>query len=211
MKFLAVLGVLLVVSIPAAAGVVTFTSSSAFQASTSITNAEDFEGFTQGFLTNPFTTHGIRFEQLPGGHPNVIPYISNAGNLGNAFEPTSKTLDGNGDENFLIQLASGASFTAIGFDVVTNQDGAPVVSLYDVSSALIGSYTLTQAPNTLGFFGATSTTPIGSVTFIVDRGWQENTALDNIAIGTATPEPASGAIFAAALAVLAGLRRRSCS
>lgn len=208
MNFLAVFGALVLVSIPATAGVVTFTSSSAFQAAASITNTEDFESFDQGYLSNPFTTHGIRFEQLPGGHPNVVPYISDPGNLLNSFEPTTKTLDADGDENFLIQLASGASFTAIGFNVVTNQFGAPVVSLYDTGNVLIGSYTLTQDPNTFGFFGATSTTPIGSVTFIVDRGWVENTALDNVQIGAATPEPATGAVFVAGLALAAGLLRR---
>lgn len=208
MKFLAVFGALVVVATHASAGVVTFTSSSAFQAAASITNSEDFESFDQGFLGNPFTTHGITFTQLAGGHPNIIPYVSNPGNLGNPFEPTTKTLDANGDENFLIQLASGASFTAIGFNVVTNQFGAPVVSLFDTGNVLIGSYTLTQAPNTFGFFGATSTTPIGSVTFIVDRGWVENTALDNVQIGAATPEPATGAVFVAGLALAAGLLRR---
>lgn len=198
----------MVVSIPASAGVVTFTSSSAFQAATSITNTEDFEGFDQGFLGNPFTTHGITFTQLPGGHPNVVPYISDPGNLGNPFEPTTKTLDGNGDENFLIQLTSGGSFTAIGFDVVTNQFGAPVVSLFDTGNFLIGSYTLTQDPNTLGFFGATSTTPIGSVTFIVDRGWIQNTALDNVQIGSSAPEPAAFGSLVLGLVGLVALRRR---
>lgn len=210
MNFITFLGALLVTSIPAVAGVLTFTSSSAFHAASSITNLETFEGFSQGYLDNPFTTNGITFTQLAGGHPNIIPYISDPGNVGNAFEPPTKTLDANGDENFRIQLASASTFTAFGLDVLTNQFGAPVVSLYDASSALIASFALTQTPNTLGFFGAISTTPIASVTFIVDRGWIENTALDNVAIGAAsdTPEPAAFGSVALGLALLALRRRR---
>lgn len=208
MKFLSIFGALVLASIPATAGVVTFTSSSAFQMAASITNTEDFESFTEGIQSNPFTTNGIRFEQLPGGYFNFAPYISDPGNLENFFNTTSKTLDGNGDENYRIQLASGGSFSAIGFNVITNQFAAPVVSLYDTDNVLIGSYTLAQDPNTYGFFGATSTTPIGSVTFIVDQGWVEDTGLDNVQIAATTPEPATGAIFVAGLTLVAGLLRR---
>lgn len=215
MNFRAILGAVTFATFAAtaaSAGVVTFTSLSAFQAVSTISNTEDFESFDQGYLSNPFTTHGIKFTQLAGGHPNVIPYISNPGNLGNPYEPTTKTLDGNGDENFLIQLADNSTFTAFGFNVVTNVFGAPVVSLFDSGNSLIGSYTLTQDPNTFGFFGITSTIPIASVTFIVDRGWVQNTALDNIQIGAAgteTPEPAMGATAGLALVALAGMARRS--
>ncbi len=210
MRFFAVFGALVLGVIPASAGVVTFTSSAAFQAAGSISNSEDFESFEQGFLGNPFTTHGILFTQLPGGHPNMVPYVSDPGNLGNPIEPTSKTLDANGDENFQIQLASGATFTAFGFDIYTNQFSAPVVSLYDASNDLIGSYTLEQGPNTLGFFGATSTTPISSVTFIVDRGWIQNTALDNVQLGQSaeTPEPSVFGMATLGLVGLLAYRRR---
>jgi len=36
----------------------------------------------------------------------------------------------------------------------------------------------------------------------------ENTALDNVQIGAATPEPATGAVVIAGLALAAGLLRR---
>lgn len=64
-----------------------------------------------------------------------------------------------------------------------------------------------------GFVGLTSTDAIGWAVMIVDRAWVENTALDNVSIGTlasAAPEPASRVLLAAGFGGLGlAMRRRS--
>ena len=193
---------------PAAALVTTYVTSGAFAAASSQTAFTDFENETPGYTANPLVSSGIRFTQLPGGHPNIIPYIAPAGGAGTIPEAQSNVLEANGDENFRIELASNASFNAIGFNLYTNAYAAPVISLYTPGGTLIGSYAVPQAPHTLGYFGLTSTTAIGWAVMIVDRGWVENTAIDNVSIG-GVPEPASWAMLIAGFGLTgAAMRRR---
>jgi hypothetical protein len=193
---------------PAAALVTTHVTSAAFAAASTTIAFADFENETAGYTANPLVSGGIRFTQLPGGHPNIIPYIAPPGGAGTNPEAQSNVLEANGDENFRIELASNASFNAIGFNLYTNAYDAPVVSLYTPGGALIGSYTVPQAPHTLGYFGLTSTTAIGWAVMIVDRGWVENTAIDNVSIGS-VPEPASWAMLIAGFGLTgAAMRRR---
>jgi hypothetical protein len=193
---------------PAAALVTTYVTSGAFDAASSQTAFADFESEAWGYTANPLVSSGIRFTQLAGGHPNIIPYIAPAGGAATVPEAQSQVLEANGDENFRIELASNASFNAIGFDLYTNAFAAPVISLYTPGGALIGSYTVPQASDTLGYFGLTSTTAIGWAVMIVDRGWVQNTAIDNVSIGS-VPEPASWAMLIAGFGLTgAAMRRR---
>jgi hypothetical protein len=206
----AMTAVTLFTTAPAAALVTTYVTSGAFAAASSQTAFADFESEAWGYTANPLVSSGIRFTQLPGGHPNIVPYIAPAGGAGTIPEAQSQVLEANGDENFRIELASNASFNAIGFNLYTNAYDAPVISLYTPGGTLIGSYAVPQAPHTFGYFGLTSTASIGWAVMIVDRGWVENTAIDNVSIG-GVPEPASWAMLIAGMGGvgLAMRRRRS--
>jgi hypothetical protein len=196
---------------PTLAAVRSYVAPGLFDAASDQSAFTSFEQDVAGYQANPFVSSGIRFTQLPGGHPNVVPYIAPAGGAGTVPEALSQVLEGNGDENFRIELATGASFNAIGFALYTNAYNAPVLSLFAPGGALIGNYTVPQAPHQLGFFGLTSTAAIGSAVLIVDRGWVENVAIDNVSIGALAnvPEPASWALLVAGFGLLgAAMRRR---
>jgi hypothetical protein len=196
---------------PALSAVRSYVAPGLFDAASDQSAFTSFEQDVAGYQANPFVSSGIRFTQLPGGHPNVVPYIAPAGGAGTVPEALSQVLEGNGDENFRIELANGASFNAIGFALYTNAYNAPVLSLFAPGGALIGNYTVPQAPHQLGFFGLTSTAAIGSAVLIVDRGWVENVAIDNVSIGALAnvPEPASWALLVAGFGLLgAAMRRR---
>lgn len=196
---------------PAAALVTTYVTQGSFAAATTTTAFTDFESEAPGYTSNPLVSGGIRFTQLPGGHPSIIPYIAPIGVAGTIPEGLSQILEANGDENFRIELASNASFTAIGFVLYTNAYSAPVVSLYAPGGSLIGSFVVPQAPHQIGYFGLTSTTAIGSAVMIVDRGWVENTAIDDVSISNigGVPEPASWAMLIAGFGLTgAAMRRR---
>lgn len=80
------------------------------------------------------------------------------------------------------------------------------------ANPLVSSYAVPQTPNSIGYFGLASTTTIGSAVLIVDRGWVENVAIDNISIASlvaSAPEPASWALLLAGFGhVGLAMRRR---
>ena len=203
---------LLLGSTPAAAAVNSYVAPAAFGAVTTTIAFTDFESEAWGYTGNPLVSGGIRFTQLPGGHPNIIPYIAPAGGAGTVPEAQSQVLEANGDENFRIELASNAGFNAIGFTLYTNAYAAPVLSLYTPGGALISSIAVPQAPHQIGYFGLTSTATIGWAVMIVDRGWVENVAIDDVRIGGlagGVPEPASWAMLIAGFGLTgAAMRRR---
>ena len=196
---------------PASASVAIYTSASAFAAATSIQHTAGFEGLPYGVSHAPFAQDGIKFTAL-----GIDFYVTSPGQAltqnPNTF-PTS-ALSADGDENFRMELASGASFGAIGLDYATNRFGPPIVRLYSDLGAFMGAFTVPIAPDSVGFFGLISTTPIGYATSIVDRGFIEDTAIDNVRIGPVlamggVPEPATWAMMVMGFgAVGLGLRRR---
>lgn len=206
-NWLAAAAITLIGATPAAAAVNTYLTPAAFDAASRRIAGTDFESDAAGYTVNPLVSGGIRFTQIPGGHPSIIPYIAPPGGAATSPEAQSQVLEANGDENFRFELASNASFNAIGFNLYTNAYAAPVVSLYTPGGALIGSYIVPQAPDTLGFFGLTSTMAIGSAVMIVDRGWVQNVAIDNVSLG-AIPEPASWAMLIAGFALIGATMRR---
>jgi hypothetical protein len=197
---------------PAAALVTTHVTVAGFAAATITTASTGFEGNTPGYTVNPLVSGGIRFTQLPGAYANIIPYIAPPGGAGTIPEAASNVLEADGDENFRIELANGARFNAIGFNLHTNAYTAPVVTLYTPDGSVIGSYAVPQAPRSYGYFGLTSTTAIGWAVMIVDRGWVENVAIDNVSLGGlagGVPEPASWAMLIAGFGLTgAAMRRR---
>ena len=191
------------------AAVTTYTSSVGFLANTTTTNLATFEGLATGSRGSTLTTNGITITSLPGGISLHDVYIAPASNVFFGVPNTSAVLTANGDENFRFQLAAGGTFSAVGFDFYSNPYGAPVFALFDSNAVLIQSISVPQAVSSLGFIGFTSTTPIAYITTTVDRGWQVDTAFDNLRIGgvTAVPEPQVGWLLLAGLAATAGLVR----
>lgn len=194
----------------AQAAVTTYTSSANFLTNTTTSNLATFEGLTTGPRGATLATNGITITSLPGGHAVHDVYIAPASSSFFGVPNTSAVLTADGDENFRFQLTAGGTFGSIGFDFYTNPYGAPVFALFDSSSVLIASISVPQAVSSLGFIGFTSSTPIAYITTTVDRGWQVDTAYDNLRIGSviAVPEPGAGWLLLAGLASVAGLVRR---
>jgi len=196
----------------AQAAVTLYTTQAAFDAAATVTNLEDFTGLSQGVKSTATIAvrNGIDFVNQPGGNSQHDLFVvsANSGLLA-APNPTA-VLSADGDENFRISLHSGASFTAFAFTFLTNDYAAPVISLYG-ASGLIQSFTLTQGTNTSAFIGFVSSTPILYVQDIVDRGYIDNTAIDDVQIGTAAvPEPATWMSLILGLGLAgAAIRRRT--
>jgi PEP-CTERM motif len=189
------------------AAVTVYTSQAAYTAATTTTNLADFEGLTFGPRSVPITQGGIIFSKLA-----IDLYVAAAGTLTNTTQTTSASLTADGDENFDIRLASAATFGAIGFDVISNAYGPRTVSLFTIGGSLIGTFTSPQSPNTVGFFGLISTTSIGYVQTFVDRGYIQDTAIDNVRIGpvvavSAVPEPSSWIILMSGFGLVGGAMR----
>ena len=193
---------------PSAFAQASFQSSlAAFQGLSTTTLQADFEGLhVEGHIVNPYTEGGVTFTgvgnlyvALPGGAAAV-----------NDFDApvTSNVLTVSGNEDITMTFA-GPAPTAIGFTSLTNRFNAPVVTVFDTASTLIGTYVLTQGPSNVGFVGITSSVGIGSVRWLATRGEDKDTGIDNIRVGvTAVPEPHTYALMLAGLGVVGALARR---
>lgn len=203
----------------AAAETTRYESASALASATSVTHQVDFEGLPINTHLTSLDLGGVRFEPLSGtpygGYAANDLTLVDATNPYISPPPGSRALSSNGDEDIRIRLQNGATFTAIGFDVITNSDPrAPTIYLFGVGGGLIESFTLSQGPNRLGYFGVTSTAEIAYVDYISFGGAIQNTALDNVAVGVSTaPEPHAWALllvgFGAAGGALRSSRRRA--
>ena len=165
---------------PAHATVAIYTSAGAFAAATTIQHSAGFEGLGFGRSYAPFTQDGIQFTAL-----GIDFYVTSPGQAltqnPNSFP--SSALSADGDENFRIALASGAAFGSIGLDYATNRFAPPIITLFTDLGATIGSFAVPIAPDHVGFVGFVSTIPIGYATTSVDRGYIEDTAIDNVRLG----------------------------
>jgi len=187
-----------------------YNSLSGFQsAAPAATVKATFESYSLGQI-NDFSEGGLSFANNGGGPL----YILTPASGGTTPNPVSNILTANDNERFDITFSS-ANPTAVGFDTYTNNFSAPVVNVYDISNALLGSYTLTQGASTLGYFGVTSPVPIGRVLWIATGGQAQNTAIDNVRTGiagsAAAPEPGSVVLIVLSGApVLGRISRRRC-
>ena len=196
------------------ATVTIYTSQTAFSAAAAIDHIATFEGLPFGPNTDPLVQDGIRFHSLPGATLQHDLYVTSPGQplTGNSASFATQALSANGDENFQIQLSSGMAFGAIGLDYATNRFNAPMLSLFTPAGVLIGAFTVPQGPQTLGFFGLISSTPIGYATSIVDRGYIADTAIDNVRIGPVqdaggVPEPGTWALMISGFGLVGGAMR----
>lgn len=192
----------------AGASIITFTNLGDLQAAATLTTTDDFESYSPGTHFGTLGSQGITFSVA---NP-ATPYIA-SGEIANLTVCDAQCLTASGNEIFTFGLTNGNPFTAVGFDVVTNQFAAPNVEVYG-DSGLIASFILTQGPNTRGYFGLVSDEQITSVRFVPTGGEILDTALDNVTIGTSymsqVPEPAVGFVGSIGLlGLLAEMRRRS--
>ena len=196
-------------ALPAGAAVTFFDNQALFDAASATTLRATFEGFnhvvdTPG-IADPYTEGGVTFFNpsnlyvaTPGGAAVAVTDIE--------FPISSNVLTVSGNEDITMTFA-GPTPTAMGFSSFTNRFDAPVVSVFDTSNGLIGSYVLTQSPDTAGFVGITSTVGIGSVRWLADRGGIKDTAIDNIYVGQ-VPEPSTWLSMLAGAALLGCAVRR---
>ena len=196
-------------AIPAGAAVTFFDGQVAFDLASTTTLRATFEGFshvndTPG-IADPYTEGGVTFF-----HPSNLYVAAPTGAavaVGDIeFPMASNVLTASGNEDITLTFAGPAPL-AVGFASFTNRFDAPVVSVFDTASVLIGSYTLTQLPDSAGFVGITSTVGIGSVRWLADRGGIKDTANDNVYVGT-IPEPSTWALMLAGVALTGFLSRR---
>lgn len=169
-------------AMPAGAAVIFFDNKVAFDAVSTTTLQATFEGFNQLVdtpgIVNPYTEGGVTF--LDPSNLYIATPTGAAVAVGDIeFPISSNVLTVSGNEDITMTFA-GSAPTAVGFASFTNKFAAPVVSVFDTSSLLIGSYVLTQAPDSAGFVGITSTVGIGSVRWLANSGGIKDTAIDNV-------------------------------
>lgn len=162
----------------------------AFQSAANTSVVETFESFTPTSTTlfNPQTFGDITITPLGGTPaPNLFIFPPELGNGSDFGVPlTSNVLTANGNEDFELTFATPP--TAVGFDTITNfSTTKPLVRVYDTNDVLIGTYSLTQSPASFGFVGITSNVPIGKIRWTAFQGEVQDTAIDNIQVGTSNP------------------------
>ena len=187
---------------PAQAGTNGYTSLAAFQAASTTTMQATFENFTpvDSNYYKPITEGAVTFT---AGSLYVMPpgAAGRATQFGLAL--TSNVLTESGNED--ITMSFSGPTTAVGWDSYTNYSTAPTVSVYDTNNMLLATFPMTQAPDTLGFFGVISSTPIGRINWLAVNGGAENTGLDNIRTNTGAPVPEASSVASLGLLLLLGL------
>lgn len=172
---------LLIVALPglpalATAAVTFYTDETQFVIDTGAPVVADFNSRPPG-PNLAFTLGGVGFAAHPPLN-NLFIVDGSAPLLNTNPTPLSRGLTGNGSDDIDVTPPSGT--LALGFDTITNRFGPPVVTVYAPDSSVIATHTLTQAPNTFGFFGVLSTTPIGKVRWLADSGQTQNTVIDDV-------------------------------
>ncbi|MGD0139363.1 MAG: PEP-CTERM sorting domain-containing protein [Tepidisphaeraceae bacterium] len=213
-----ILVVLCLVNITASAraSVIIYSDLPTFQAASNTNVVVNFNAFP-AFYTNyyippnaPYTEGGVTFtpvDSLPFA-PNLYvetPSLPATSDL--AVQNTENVLTASGNEHF--DFTFSGSPTAIGFDTFTNGAAPPVVTIYDTTDDVLATINLSQAPDSQGFFGVTSTVPIGKIDWLATDGQIVNTGVADFRVGTAVPEPASLSLLGLGAVALLGRRRRA--
>lgn len=176
--------VCLAVAWPGSAQVNSYNDLSTFTMASTTEIKATFASFAEGSQPSPFTDGGVIFSISPGSTGDLAIVVPSDPNPEMNPHPVSNVLAQNGNENFDITFA-GPPPTAVGFDTYTNRFAPPIVSVFDTKDVQVGTFVLSQAPNTLGFFGVTSNVPIGRIHWLANGGEIENTAIANVRIGAA--------------------------
>ncbi|MDB5337605.1 MAG: hypothetical protein JWN70_3224 [Planctomycetaceae bacterium] len=179
-----------VYTITASTRVQFFSDLGEFQAASTTSVVETFDAFTPTgtSLFSPQTFGDITITPLGGSPaPNLFIFPPGLGNGSDFGVPlTSNVLTANGNEDFELTFATPP--TTVGFDTITNfSTTKPVIHVYDTNGLLMGTYSLAQAPDSAGFVGIISNVPIGQIRWTAFQGEMQDTAIDNIRVGTSNP------------------------
>jgi len=156
----------------------------AFQAASTTTIQATFDSLPPATgIPSPLIQGSVVLNVLPGARPFQVEPPGD--DLVSLAPHTSNVLVQNGNEDFDMTF-SGLPPTAVGFDTYTNAFGPPIVTVFDTNTILIGTFALVQPPQTLGFFGVTSSVPIGRIHWLADRGGLLDTGIDTIRVGTSS-------------------------
>ena len=188
---------------PAHAGTNSYNSFAAFQAASATTVQATFENF-KPVDTNyfgPITEGAVTF--TASNLYVATPHGPAAKDSGVALASNVLTETGNED----ITMTFSGPTTAVGWDSYTNYSTAPTVRVYDTNNVLLATFPLTQAPDTLGFFGVISSTPIGRINWLAVDGAIQDTAIDNIRTGASAPPavPETSSVVSLGLLLLLGV------
>lgn len=185
-----------------------YTDLASFDAASQTSLVEDFELVSPKNTPLPtLTTNGITFVGLAGiPFPNV--YVASPGftNFGVPVT-TSSVLTANGAEDFRVELQLSSPSTAVGFDTYLNGYGPATIEVHG-SGGLLGTFSLSHDPTTVGFFGATANEPIYKMRWTTIGGQTVNTGIDNIRLGNVVPAPGGLVLVSIGAGVVGWLRRR---
>ncbi len=208
---------LAVVAAPIQAAVTIYSDLPTFQAASDTTVVVNFNAFP-AFYTNyyippnaPYIEGGVTFtpvDSLPFAPNLYVETPSLPATSGLAVANTENVLTASGNEHF--DFTFSASPTAIGFDTFTNDAAPPVVTIYDTTDDVLATINLSQAPDSQGFFGVTSTVPIGKIDWLATDGQNVNTGVADFRVGT-VPEPTSLSLLGLGAGALLSRRRRHSS
>lgn len=193
------------------ADIIFFTDQAAFDAAATTNLVETFEAVTpKDTPLSSFTSNGITYTGL-AGQPSPNVFVASPGFTSFGVPvTTSSVLTANGDEDFTLTFASPS--TAVGFDTYLNSFGPATIRVFG-SGGLLGAFTLSHDPATIGFLGFVASEAIASVRWTTVNGRVIDTGIDNVRVGSAVvPEPGSWVLAGLGLAGLAGYAgwRRAC-
>jgi len=185
-----------------------YTDFTSFDAATSTTLVEDFEAiFPKDIALASFSSNGNTYTGFGGvTFPNV--FVSSPGYTNYGIPvTTSSILTANGDEDFTVDFGVGTN--VLGFDTYLNSYGPATIQLFS-SSGLIDTYSLTQDPGEVGFFGVVASEAIVAMRWTTIGGAVINTGIDNIRQGTVAPVPEPGTLLllSSGLAGLVACRKK---
>ena len=185
----------------------TYADLASFEADSTITLTDDFNGsgLTYNTPLASFSSNGVTYTGLAGDPTPNVYLVAGALESGAGG---STILAANGQEDFRLDFGTGVS--AVGLDTYTNGLGAITITLVDVNNdsfVFSHDHAITEA----GFFGVVSTVDIASLRWTASQGHLINTGIDNVRIGTAgaadVAEPATLALLGLGLLGV-GARRR---
>jgi hypothetical protein len=206
---LLVFAVLLSPATPASATVIALTPADLSGAS-----LISFDGFADSTLVNGLSVSGVQFSYLVNNLPSMNAVIDGGPGITNNISPPNVVNDG-GNANAILRLTFPAAQVRLGYGFAILASGlvlnATTVSLYDASSALVGTLSANGTPDPFfsgGFLGLESTIPFvrADLTFST---LGDAFAADNFRFAaSAVPEPASVVLFGIGILCAAARRLR---
>lgn len=180
-----------------------FTDFAAFDAVTTTTIVEDFEGVASpNALLSSLVSNGNTYTPFAGvPFNNVVVTTPGQTNFGVPVT-TSSILTANGDENFRIDF--GMPTQVVGFDTYLNAAGPATVEVFG-SGGLLNTFILNpDDPTVVGFLGIVAEETIQAIRWETIGGGTVNTGIDNIRQGTSIDVPEPATVFGLFVATAVG-------